>query len=112
MVLPPVVLLEGGVVPVVGAELPAGIVPAGQGPTADGVFAVADPALPVAAPARLPAVAEPVFVPEAVLGLAAVPGPVPVVVAGTQVTGEMALGAPMFAPAWPDAAPGAGVVPP
>ncbi|HZU22827.1 MAG TPA: hypothetical protein VE998_08355 [Terriglobales bacterium] len=108
MVLPPVVVPAGGVVPVV-EEPPAGTVLTGQGPVADVLVDVA-PAVPVAAPAWLPVV--PAWLPVAAVplfGLAAVPVPVPSVVAGTHVTGDMPAG---FALPWVPLAPGAGVTPP
>jgi hypothetical protein len=116
MVLPPVVVFAGGVVPVLGGVPPAGVVPAGQGPVAAaGALPVAVPVAVLVAPGRVPA-AVPVCAPVSLFGLAAVPAPVPVVVEGTQVTGAMPVGfelpiAPLVLVAG-GVVPGAGVTPP
>ena len=101
--LPPVVVLAGGVVPVLGGVPLVGVVPGGQDPLA---VVLEVPAVPVAPelPAGLPAGA-------------AVPAPVPVVVEGTQVTGEMPVGfglpsAPPLVAAGGVEVPGAGVAVP
>jgi len=102
MVLPPVVVLAGGVVPVLGGVPLAGVVPGGQDPLVVVLVVEVVPLAPLL-PAGLP-------------GLAAVPAPVPVVLEGTQVTGEMPVGfglpiAPLVAAGGVEV-PGAGVTPP
>src|SRR5205085_10055895 len=115
MVLPPVVLLAGGVVPVVGAVPPAGVVFTGHGDAEAAPVAPLEACALVVAPGALElrftalALAPAGDAPE-LPGLAAVPGPVPAVVEGTHVTGAMPVGLALPMPLL--VAPGAGVVPP
>lgn len=99
---------------------PAGTVFTGHGDAvpAPGVVPVAACPLVLAPAAPVVRLAELADDPAELPGFAAVPAPVPSVVAGTQVTGDMPAGLalpifePAFAPAAPVVAPGAAVVPP